>query len=138
LSHYKMYTLVLQWQSECFYHLLFVNLFSPWIQLKYYSVACDVQQQSISMQGLTFEGDSGEEVTLWRLTSLLRWSKAKFKSPFNFEESPVHFFVTWHLWKCWFRVYWNLSYPLSILEVIFLKSNSFRFIETFILHIEFL
>jgi hypothetical protein len=45
------------------------------------------------MQGLTFEGDSGEEVTLWRLTSLFRWSKAKFKSPFNFEELPVHFFA---------------------------------------------
>ena len=38
--------------------------------------------------GLTLEGDSGEEVTLWRLTSLSRWSEAKFKSPCNFEESP--------------------------------------------------
>jgi hypothetical protein len=28
-------------------------------------------------------------------------------------------------------VYWNLSYPLSILKVIFLKSNPLRFIETF-------
>jgi hypothetical protein len=28
--------------------------------------------------GLTFEGDSGKEVSLWRLTSLSRWSKAKF------------------------------------------------------------
>jgi hypothetical protein len=35
--------------------------------------------------GLTLEG---EEVALWRLTSLSRWSKAKFKSPCNFEESP--------------------------------------------------
>jgi hypothetical protein len=34
------------------------------------------------------EGNSGEEVALWRLTSLSRWSKAKFKSPCNFEESP--------------------------------------------------
>jgi len=34
------------------------------------------------------EGDSGEEVALWRLTSLSRWSKAKLKSPCNFEESP--------------------------------------------------
>jgi hypothetical protein len=30
----------------------------------------------------------GEEVALWRLTSLSPWSKAKFKSPCNFEESP--------------------------------------------------
>jgi hypothetical protein len=37
--------------------------------------------------GLTLEGDSGKEVTLWRLTSLSCWSKAKFKSPWNFEES---------------------------------------------------
>jgi len=33
-----------------------------------------------------FEGDSGEEVALWILTSLSRWSKAKFKLPCNFEE----------------------------------------------------
>jgi hypothetical protein len=38
--------------------------------------------------GLTLEGDSDEEVALWRLTSLSRWSKAKFKSSCNFEESP--------------------------------------------------
>jgi hypothetical protein len=28
----------------------------------------------------------GEEVALWRLTLLSHWSKAKFKSPCNFEE----------------------------------------------------
>ena len=38
--------------------------------------------------GLTLEGDLGEEVALWRLNSLSRWSKEKFKSPCNFEESP--------------------------------------------------
>ena len=38
--------------------------------------------------GLTLEGDSGEEVALWRLTSLSRWLKAKFKSPCNFDEFP--------------------------------------------------
>jgi hypothetical protein len=38
--------------------------------------------------GLTLEGNYGEEVALWRLTSLSRWSKVKFKSPCNFEESP--------------------------------------------------
>jgi hypothetical protein len=43
---------------------------------------------NIWMAGLTLEGDSGEEVALWRLTSLSHWSKAKFKSPCNFEESP--------------------------------------------------
>jgi hypothetical protein len=40
---------------------------------------------SQQLPGLTLEG---EEVALWRLTSLSRWSKAKFKSPCNFEESP--------------------------------------------------
>jgi hypothetical protein len=38
--------------------------------------------------GLTLEGNSGKEVALWRLTSPSRWSKAKYKSPCNFEESP--------------------------------------------------
>ena len=33
------------------------------------------------------EGDSGEEITMWRLTLLSHWSIAKFKSPCNFEES---------------------------------------------------
>jgi hypothetical protein len=36
---------------------------------------------------LTFEGDSSEEVDLGSLTSFSRWSKAKFMSPCNFEES---------------------------------------------------
>jgi hypothetical protein len=40
---------------------------------------------SLLQSGLSLEG---EEVALWRLTSLSRWSKAKFKSPCNFEESP--------------------------------------------------
>jgi hypothetical protein len=35
---------------------------------------------------LTLEGDSGEEVALWRLISPSHWSKVKFKSPSNFEE----------------------------------------------------
>jgi hypothetical protein len=35
--------------------------------------------------GLTLEG---KEVALWRLTSISRWSKAKFKYPCNLEESP--------------------------------------------------
>ena len=39
----------------------------------------------------TLESDSAEEVALWRLTLLSRWSKAKFKSPCNFEESPCVF-----------------------------------------------
>jgi hypothetical protein len=38
-----------------------------------------------------------------------------------------------HWWNCWYRVYWNLSYPFSIEKVIFLKSNPFRFEETVIL-----
>jgi len=42
--------------------------------------------------GLTLEG---EEVALWRLTSISRCSKAKFKYPCNFEESPyvAHVFL---------------------------------------------
>ena len=50
------------------------------------------QQEKVEqVSGLTFEGDSCKEVTLWRLTSLSRWSKANFKSPYNFEESPTYF-----------------------------------------------
>jgi hypothetical protein len=41
-----------------------------------------------SSAGLTLEGDLGEEVALWRLTSLSHCLKEKFKSPCNFEESP--------------------------------------------------
>jgi len=40
------------------------------------------------LSGLRFAGDSGEEVVLWMLTLLSRWSKLKFKSPCNFEELP--------------------------------------------------
>ena len=36
------------------------------------------------LTGLTLEDDLGEEVALWRLTLLSRWSKAKFKSPYHF------------------------------------------------------
>ena len=43
-------------------------------------------------------------------------------------------FAACHLWKCPHCVYWNLSYSFCVLKVIFLKSNSFRFIET--LHIK--
>ena len=39
-------------------------------------------------------------------------------------------FATCLLWKCRYRVYWNLSYSWSILKVIFLKNNPFCFIET--------
>jgi len=42
----------------------------------------------ILVAGLTLEGDLDEEVALWRLTSLSRWSKEKFKSPCKFEKSP--------------------------------------------------
>ena len=86
-------------------------------------------------KNITLDGDSGEEVALWRLTLFSRWSKAKFKSPCNFGRVALchrpHIFSTCHLWKCRYRarVYWNLSYTLSILKVIFLESNPLRFIE---------
>ena len=35
-----------------------------------------------------------------------------------------------YLRKCWYPVYWNILYPLSILKVIFLKSNPLRFRKT--------
>ena len=86
-------------------------------------------------RAITFEDKLVEEVVLWRLTSLSHLSKVKFKSPCNFEELPchTHIFATFHLWNCLYHVYWNLSYPLSILKVIFLKSDPFRFKETVIL-----
>ena len=79
------------------------DTFSSSVRLKYKS-------------GLTFEG---EEVAWWRLTSFSHWSKVKFKSILK---SCMHIF-TCHLWICRYCVYWNLSYPLSILKVIFLKSK---------------
>jgi hypothetical protein len=61
---------------------------------------------------------------LERLTSLSRWSKAKFKSPCNFEECSLHNFSTCHLWKCWLTCHnlfvhdWPVWYPwLAILDV---------------------
>ena len=44
------------------------------------------QKKKIQQTRAHVEGDSGEEVILWRLTSLYRWSKTNFKSPCNFEE----------------------------------------------------
>jgi hypothetical protein len=44
-----------------------------------------------NMSGLILEGDLGEEVDLWRLTSLSRWSKAKLKSPCYLEELSTAF-----------------------------------------------
>lgn len=47
---------------------------SPWGMMKHVRcLSCDHLLQ----------GDSGEEVALWVLTSLSRWLKAKFKSPCN-------------------------------------------------------
>ena len=46
------------------------------------------------------------------------WSKAKFKSTCNVWRVTLycsHIFDTCHLWKCQYYVYWNLSFPLSIL-----------------------
>jgi hypothetical protein len=40
-----------------------------------------------SAQEWSLEGPL-QEVALWRLTLFSRWSKVKFKSPNNFEESP--------------------------------------------------
>ena len=60
---------------------------TPWISVSILKeMEIDIVKWVIS--GLTLEGDSGKEVALWRLTSLSRWSKAKFKSPCNFEELP--------------------------------------------------
>jgi len=49
----------------------------------------------IKSSGFTLEDDSGEEVTMWRLTSLSRWSVAKLKSTYNFEELP-------YMWPVYF------------------------------------
>jgi len=39
--------------------------------------------------GLPLQGDMGDEVVMWRSTSLTCWSKATFKSPSNFEVTRV-------------------------------------------------
>jgi hypothetical protein len=80
------------------------------------------------------QGDSGKEVALWRLTSLSHWSKAKFKSSCNFEESP-------YVAACVFSPFMKMSTSCTcllisivsvILKVIFLESNPLLFIETLI------
>jgi hypothetical protein len=40
------------------------------------------------------EGDSDEEITMWRLTLLSHWSIAKFKSPCNFEVAQYRPHIT--------------------------------------------
>ena len=85
--------------------------------------------QSMHSPGLTLEGNSGKEVALWRLTSPSRWSKAKYKSPCNFEESPAYFpYVSFMKMS----ISCLLKYIVSVLKVIFLKSNPLRFKETLI------
>ena len=77
----------------------------------------------------------GEEVALWRLTLISRWSKAKFKKPCNFEESPyvAHIFLPRAIYENVYIVFIEiLCYSLSILKVTFLKSNPFRLKETLI------
>ena len=76
---------------------------------------------------LTFEGDSVEEVVLWSLSSL---SKTKSKSPWNFEESTyvASVFLPLVIYEnvdiVFIGIYnKHLSYPLSILKEIFMKSN---------------
>ena len=80
----------------------------------------------------TFEGDSVEEVVLGSLTSLSHWSKMKSKSTYVasvflpgviYENVNIVFIGIYNK---------HLLYPLSILKVIFVKSNSFRFKETLI------
>ena len=87
------------------------------------------------------QGDSGEEVALWRLTSLYHWSKRSSSRLVILKchpmTLPVYFlhlsFIKMSIDVYRARVYWNLSYPLiSILKVIFLESNPMWFIETLI------
>jgi hypothetical protein len=51
-------------------------------------IKVSINRNGLLSKKITLEGDSGKEVALWRLTSLSRWSKAKFKSPCNVEELP--------------------------------------------------
>jgi hypothetical protein len=95
------------------YHYWSIVLYPVWFPIV----------RSPTAPGLTFEGDSDKEISLWGLASLSRGSRAKSNSPCNFEEPS---YVAAYF-------YWYLSHPLSILKVIFLKSNPFRFEETLIL-----
>ena len=82
----------------CLYCHTYVNPFFPVYLskkfLKYITFrhnSCLLQKESLNSDdqpGLTFKDDSGEEVALWRLTSLSCLSKTKFKSACNFEEMP--------------------------------------------------
>ena len=69
--------------------------------------------------------DYGEEVALLRLTSLSRWSKAKFKSPCNFEESPASFMKM--LISCFI-----LKSIVSVFEHDFLENIYINIIQCFI------
>jgi hypothetical protein len=95
-----------------------------------------IQTKTKVLSGLPLEGDSGEEVALWRLISLFRSSKRSSSRLIIMKSLPMspsaYFLLTCHLWKCQYRarVYWNLSYPFSIFKMIFLESNSLRFIKT--------
>ena len=83
----------------------------------------------IKSSRLTFEGESGEEVPLLRLTSLSRWSVVKFKTPCNFDESSYVASVLLPR-----VIYENIDIvfieiyriQLSMLKVIFLKYIPFR------------
>ena len=91
-----------------------------------------IQTKTKVLSGLLLEGDSGEEVALWRLTSLFRsskWSSSRLIIMKSLPMSPsAYFLFIRHLWKCQYRarVYWNLSYPFSIFKMIFLESNPLR------------
>jgi hypothetical protein len=76
------------------------------------SVAIDLDLQ---YQDIFFHLDS-----LRRLTSLSSWSKAKFKSPCNSEESLcrcLHIFSTCHLWKCRYHVHYNNAVRLHVIHM---------------------
>ena len=46
-----------------------------------------IYKPTVISPGLTLEGDSGEEVALWLLTSLFLVPKENWKSPCNFTKS---------------------------------------------------
>ena len=116
----RTYILYLYYFSWCIYVFKF-RCWYVFVKISTHKYKCN----ACSTTGVILEGDSGKEITLRRLTSRFHWSKAKFKSPCNLVELP------YHIRKCRYYVYWNLLYPLSILKVIFLKSNPLRFKKNF-------
>jgi hypothetical protein len=92
--------------KDLFAYLFFALTFLQfhWLIYFYHHVVFEKGREA----GLTLVG---KEVALWRLTSIFRWSKAKFKYPCNYEEKTENnklniYWYTQYLMKSTFENIW--------------------------------